>query len=242
MDNPMYRERTYRNHVSTPGLEIFRVTVRETDLFITAQRNLTSEALRSIERHRTLIENYIKLSADFLSSLTPLPNDKQAPDIVQKMLSAGIAARVGPMAAVAGAMAEFVGRDLLKCSSEIIVENGGDIYLSCRRDITIGIFAGKSPLSNRITLKIDPEQMPLGVCTSSGTVGPSLSFGKADAVCVLASSSTLADAAASHIGNQIKTKKDIRKALQSGARIPGVTGMVIIIDDHMGAWGAVTLI
>ena len=237
MDHHPYRERTYRNEVSTPGMVSFQVTVRETDLYITATSNLTSNALDSIYRHRTYIENYIKVVPEFLSSLTPLPEDNMAPDIVQKMLNAALVSGVGPMAAVAGAMAEFVGRDLLEKSPEVIVENGGDIFLACQRDIQIGIFAGQSPLSNQLILKADHTKMPLGICTSSGTVGPSLSFGRADAVCVVSSSSALADAAASQIGNRIQSKKDIYKALEVGANIPGVTGLVIIVEDQMGAWG-----
>lgn len=242
MNAPLYRERTYRNDVSTPGLTTFQVGVRETDLFITASKDLRTEAQASIYRHRSYIENYIKLLPDFLTSLRPLPEDGLAPEIVQKMLWAGHVAGVGPMACVAGAMAEFVGHDLLIGGSlEIIVENGGDIFLSCKREIHIGIFAGRSPLSNKIKLKIAPEKMPLGICTSSGTVGPSLSFGKADAVCVMAPSATLADAAASQIGNQVKSKKDIQRALNFGAKIPSLTGLLIIVDEHMGAWGDIVL-
>jgi len=82
--------------------------------------------------------------------------------------------------------------------------------------------------------------MPLGVCTSSATVGPSLSFGRADAVCVLAPSVALADAAASAIGNLVLKKDDIQRALDFGATIPGVEGIVIVFRDNLGVWGDIT--
>lgn len=237
MDQSPYRERTYRNQSATPGLVSFQAAVRETDLYITAASDLTEKALDSIYRHRRYIENYIKLVPHFLTALAPLPEDKMAPDIVQKMLDAARLASVGPMAAVAGAVAECVGRDLLEASPEVIVENGGDIFLACKRDIEVGIFAGESPLSNQLVIKAEHRKMPLGICTSSGTVGPSLSFGKADAVCVISASSALADAAASQIGNQIQSKRDIYRGLEIGANIPGVKGIVIIVEDQVGAWG-----
>ena len=151
-------------------------------------------------------------------------------------------ANVGPMAAVAGAVAEFVSKDLLKLSEEIIVENGGDIYLATSRERTIGIYAGDSPLSLKIGILIQPEDSPLGICTSSGTVGPSLSFGKADAICILSKSAALADAAATAVGNRVKEKKDIESGLERGKTIEGVLGTLIIIGDRMGIWGNIRLV
>jgi uncharacterized protein len=237
-----YQERTYRNRLSSHGLKTFQVVVRETDLYIAAHDDLTLFARDIVYRYRGHLEHYIKLHPEFLTSLVPLPEDAQAPEIVRIMLSVSAKASVGPMAAVAGALAEFVGRDLSVQSSEVIVENGGDIYLNCKREMLVGVFAGESPLSNKLTLKLDPRKMPLGICTSSGTVGPSLSFGRADAVCIISHSAALADAAASNIGNRIKTKKDIYLAIEMGSKIPGVIGILIIIEDRMGVWGDVELI
>jgi ApbE superfamily uncharacterized protein (UPF0280 family) len=236
-----YRERTYRHCLSPPGLKTFEVRVRETDLFVAADEDLTPFALDAIHLYRGQIENTIRLRPEFATSLAPIPNDALAPQIVRVMLSASAVAGVGPMAAVAGAVAEFVGRDLLAHSLEVIVENGGDIYLNCKRELRIRIFAGTSPLSNKVTLRIDPSKMPLGVCTSSGTVGPSLSFGRADAVCILSRSAALADAAASQIGNHIKSRKDIHLAMDVGMKIPGILGILVIIEDLMGACGDIEL-
>ncbi len=145
------------------------------------------------------------------------------------------------MASVAGAMAEFVGSDLLPFSPEIIVENGGDIYLKSLKERVVGIYAGKSPLTGRIGLVVRAEDTPLGICTSSGTVGHSLSYGRADAVVVLAKSATLADAAATAIGNLIVQSDDIPKGIEFARGINGLSGVLIIKDDNLGLWGGVKL-
>jgi ApbE superfamily uncharacterized protein (UPF0280 family) len=155
------------------------------------------------------------------------------------MIRASGLAGVGPMAAVAGAMAEFVSRDLLPFTDEIIVENGGDLYLVTAKERTVGIYAGSSPLSLKVGIRIAPEDSPLGICTSSGTVGPSLSFGKADAVCILSASAALADAAATAVGNLLREKKDVESGLDRAKSIEGVLGCLLILADRMGVWGNV---
>ena len=143
---------------------------------------------------------------------------------------------------MAGAIAERIGYDLLKYTPQIVVENGGDIFLKVSKDITIGIYAGDSPLTNKIGLKIVSDITPLGVCTSSGTVGHSLSFGKSDAVTVIAKSTPLADAAATAIGNLVKGKKDIERGLEYAQTIKGIYGTLIITDDQFGAWGNIEIV
>ena len=130
---------------------------------------------------------------------------------------------------------------MLKLSKEAIVENGGDIYLVTSKERIIGIYAGDSPLSLKIGIVISPEETPLGVCTSSGTVGHSLSFGKANAVCILSKSAALADAAATAVGNVVKKKTDIELGLERGKEIAGVLGTLIIVEEKMGVWGNIKL-
>ncbi len=238
----MYEERTYRNLIKTDDLVKFEVIVKETDLLVRAERDLSNETREFVLKYRRQIEAYIEANPEFQRSLIPLKEDPYAPEIVREMIRTSRLAQVGPMAAVAGAMAESVSKDLLKLSEEVIVENGGDIYLATSRERTIGIFAGDSPLSLKIGIVIGPEDSPLGVCTSSGTVGHSLSFGKADAVSVLSKSAALADAAATAIGNIVKEKKDIELGLERGKEIEGVLGMLIIVGEKMGVWGNVKLI
>lgn len=237
----MYEERTYRNVVKTDDLINFEVIVKETDLLVRAEKNLSKETRESVLKYRHQLETYIAANPALRESLVPLREDPYAPGIVREMIRTSQLAGVGPMAAVAGAMAEMVSRDLLKFSKEVILENGGDTYLATLKERIIGIYAGHSPLSLKIGIVISPEDSPLGVCTSSGTVGPSLSFGKANAVCLLSKSAALADAAATAVGNVVKEKKDIESGLERGKEIEGILGVLIIFQDKMGAWGNINL-
>ncbi len=237
-----YQARSYRQQAEAPGLLSFHVTVRETDLHILASQKMKDTATHLILQARSYIESFIENTPEFLSSLTPLPAEPTAPGLVKEMILAGQSANVGPMAAVAGAIAEFVGQGLLdRGVQEVIVENGGDIFISRKQDCLIKVFAGTSVLSNKIGLKIKHSQMPLGICTSSGTVGHSLSMGKADSATVLAPSTALADAAATALGNHISQKNDIGPALEAAKNIAGIQGAVLIHEDRLGAWGEVSL-
>jgi len=218
------------------------VAVKETDLYILAQRVLEQEAREVIIQLREQLEQYIRANPLFQISLVPLPTDPRAPQIVKEMLAASQTVGVGPMAGVAGAMAAFVGAALLAFTPEVVVENGGDIFLETGTTRTIGIFAGASPLSMQVGISVPAERQPLGVCTSSATVGPSLSLGRADAVCVISPSATLADAAATALGNMVQGKGDIERALEAGPKIAGIEGVVIIVGDALGAWGEYELV
>lgn len=238
----MYDKRTYRSLIKTDGLVQFEVIVKETDLLIRAEKDLSHEARESILKYRRHLETYIEMNPEFQKSLVPIENILHTPGIVQAMIRASHLTGVGPMAAIAGAMAEWVFKDLLPFSNEVIVENGGDIYLATSKERTVGIYAGSSPLSLKIGVGIDPEETPLGICTSSGTVGHSLSFGKADAVCIVSKSATLADAAATAVGNIVQGQKDIERGLERGREIEGVSGVLIIVGEKMGVWGKMRLV
>ena len=238
----MHEPRTYRNLVKTDDLVKFEVIVKETDLLVRAERELSKETRESVLKYRHQLETYIAMNPQFQRSLIPLQNDPGVPEIIQEMIHSSQLANVGPMAAVAGAIAELVSKDLLKLSKEVIVENGGDIYLAMTKERIIGIYAGNSPLNLKVGIIIRPEESPLGVCTSSGTVGHSLSFGKADAVCILSKSAALADATATAVGNVVQGEKDIELGLERGKNIEGVLGILIIIGEKMGVWGNVKLI
>ncbi|MFC1829928.1 UPF0280 family protein, partial [Thermodesulfobacteriota bacterium] len=176
----MYKNRSYRNLSHKENLVTFRVAVKETDLLVHAVKPLEDVTRELILKHRGFIETYIQMNPGFESSLKPWRIDGPAPIIVKDMAAAGETAGVGPMAAVAGAVAEYVGKDLLSHTDEVIVENGGDIYIHTDGVVTMGIFAGESPLSLRVGLRFEGDKRPFAVCTSSGTVGHSLSFGTAD--------------------------------------------------------------
>ena len=238
----MYQKRTYRNLIHGNRLTYFQVFVKETDLYIGANKDLSKEAREAVLKYRHQIEEYIRRVPEFQKSLIPLPLDPFAPGIINAMMEASSLTGTGPMAAVAGGISEFIGQELLKQSEEIIVENGGDIFLKTSSKTSIGIYAGMSPLSNRIGIKICPDDTPLGVCTSSGTVGHSISFGRSDAVTVVSKSTLLADAAATAIGNLVKDKGDFNRALEFAGKIGGIMGVLIIRGKEMAVCGKVELI
>lgn len=237
----MYQPRSYRHWIKDTDLVSFQATVKETDLYLRAQTNLKQEALEAILRCRASLEKYIELDPLFLTAFEPLPAAEDAPELVREMAQAAEKAGVGPMAAVAGAIAEAVGRELMKFSEEVIVENGGDIFLNILKPRLVGVYADKSPFTGKMALEIEPEETPLGICTSSGTVGHSFSFGSADAVIVLCPSTALADAAATAIGNLIKEASDIPKGIELAQGIQGLKGVAIIKEDKMGVWGQVRI-
>ncbi|MBM4288681.1 MAG: UPF0280 family protein [Deltaproteobacteria bacterium] len=233
--------RTYRTRMVRERLMGFEIKIYQTDLMILAERDLRQEATAVVHQERRRLEHYIAQHPGFLESLTPWPEDPLAPPLVKDMIRAAAQVQVGPMAAVAGAIAAAVGRELLHHSTEVIVENGGDIFLKLGEPATVALWAGRSPLSLKVGLRIPAAQMPLGVCTSSGTVGHSLSLGRAEAACVLAGDTALADAAATALGNRIKQPGDITAALEWLGSINGLLGGVAICGDKLGAWGEVEL-
>jgi len=236
-DLTVYRKRTYRQHVFSDGFETYEVKEGESDLFIRTSKLLHDEALKALKEARAQIIHYIEENPLFQTSLSPLPSDADASFLVQDMLVSSRLADVGPMAAVAGAVAQYVGLRLLELTDEVIVENGGDIFISSLSAQTVQIFTDNDHFTSRLRLRLSPDFMPCGICTSSGRTGPSLSFGEADAVTVISPSASLADAAATALGNMVKNEVDIASSLEHAQHIEGVTGVVVIIGGKVGAWG-----
>lgn len=233
--------RDYRGRAVPAGLISFRAAVAQTDLWIAARRDLTEFALQSIRCHRRAIEDYIRGYPAFARALTPWPEGIFASPIVERMVQASLAAGVGPMASVAGAIAQAVAEDLLPHSDRVLVENGGDLFLIGDNPTVVGLWAGASSLSGQLGLALNPGQ-GISVCTSSGTVGPSLSFGETDCATVVSRSGALADAAATELGNRAKVPDDIAAALDWALSVKGVLGAVIIMGDVVGAKGEVELV
>lgn len=235
----MEQIRTYRyRHKSREGWSTFEVKYRETDLWVRALSNLEKEALTAVLTVRRQIERYIAENPLLLHSLQPLPDDPAAPPIVRDMLRVSRLVDVGPMAAVAGAVAQSVALALKPFSAAVMIENGGDCYLDIEEPLEIGIYAGpNSPFSGRLGLRFGADRFPLGICTSSGTIGHSLSFGKADGVTVVARDAALADAAATMLGNMVRSPSDIQDALDRAAGLELLEGVLITIGDRLGAWG-----
>lgn len=237
-----YIHRFYRRRMLAEDLVSFQVRIKESDLFIWAVRDLRREAHASLLEHRARLEDFIARQPLFATTFRPHPVPGDAPEIVRRMAEAAARADVGPMAAVAGAIAEAVGLDLRPLSPEVMVENGGDIFLISKAERRIGIFAGDSPLSGRLALVVGPTTSGgLGICTSSATVGPSYSAGAADAALVVAESAVLADAAATALGNRVKSPRDVEEALDFVVGIEGVFGCLVIMGDRLGAKGDLRL-
>ena len=233
----IYGERTYRKRVSLKDLVYFQVAIKETDLWVGADMNLEEETRDLVFNCRHQLETYIDLRPEFATTLLPFQEDPYAPPVVREMIRATRALGVGPMASVAGVIAQYVGEGLLKFTEQVIVENGGDIFLKANRPVTISILAGNSLLSEKFGLLIPGRNMPLAVCSSSAKVGHSLSMGIADVVCLLSPSAALADGAATALGNRIKRQSDLEKVAVWAGEISGIIGGVVIVTDRMATWG-----
>ena len=238
----MFENRTYRSNVVKSGLASFNVTIKETNLHIQANNDLKKEASQAVLKCRNYIENYIKQYPDFATSLVPIKVMGIAPLIINRMIDAAKAAVVGPMAAIAGAIAEYTGNALLEKSDEVIVENGGDIFIKSKSETLFTIYANKSPLSMKTGLLIAKREKPYALCTSSGTLGHSKSYGNADAVTIFSDSAPLGDATATSLGNLIKKPNDIEKVINHGRTIQGILGIVIIKDKNIGLWGDLQIV
>jgi uncharacterized protein len=263
-----YLRRGYRERMGG-RFRSFAASYKESDLWIGVDPGSYSERMEDFaateaRRKRLELEAYIAQRPEFASSLAPIADDPAAPAIARAMLRAAGSAGVGPMAAVAGAMAEAVGRALqaeFGCR-EVVVENGGDLWLAFVESIDVSVFAGESPLSERVGVSIPPEFSPLGLCTSSGTVGPSLSLGRADAAMVACADAATADAWATSFGNAVGGPDEIATALRlfegeggadaasdtggAGSRAggesrTGLLSVLLIAGDRMGIRGILPL-
>jgi len=236
-----FQPRFYRDWSRERDLVAFQVMARETDLYIRAASDLTAPARSSLEKHRTELEGYIRRHPGFAAALVPWEIEGDEPLIVRAMAQAVGLVGVGPMAAVAGPLAEAVGKDLLQHTPEVIIENGGDLFLKVTSVRRVGIYAGESPLSGKLAIEVSPQGSPLGIATSSGTVGHSLSFGRADAAVVVAPSAVLADAAATAFGNRLTGPESIESAISWARGISGLRGVIAIVGDKIGVWGEIRL-
>lgn len=216
------------------------IVTKDTDLEILTDKPIDKKFVEEkIRLYRWQIENYITRDSRFLASLKPITVELDAPLIVKEMAQAAKKANVGPMAAVAGAIAEFVGRDLLKNGcKDVVIENGGDIFLKTRKTRVVGIYAGTSRIWNKLSLKIKAKNTPIGICTSSGKIGHSLSFGCADSVAVLSKNASLADAVATATANLVRSKQDLQPALDFARSVRGISGVIIILKKDLISWGS----
>jgi ApbE superfamily uncharacterized protein (UPF0280 family) len=219
-----------------------RVVVEESNILLTTDmENL--DLAKFVIKERSLLKRYIHSHPEFLCSLEPLKVEI-APQIVNEMAYASNLASVGPMAAVAGTISQLCLNYLLKQGSRYsIVDNGGDVALKVNKDVTVGLFAGGSSLSGRLGFKVNHSLTPLGICTSSGTVGHSLSFGRSDSVTVFAAKASVADALATALGNYAQGKEDgdaVQNCLSRAEELRDhFRGMVVIVGESAGTIGKI---
>ncbi len=226
-----------RDHVKIPIKEHFQL--KETIVTIVANnQDFIEVAKKSIRTHRAALETYIHLDPYFQLTLEPYECPKIAPEVVKRMIKAGNMMGVGPMSAVAGTISALAVEAMVEAGARYaIVDNGGDIALINDRPIVVGIYSGQSPIKN-LGLILEPRDSITGICTSAGTVGPSISFGEADAASVFSDDVSLADAAATSLGNEVGLgKESIKASFNSVKGIPGIKGAIVIQGEYMGMWG-----
>lgn len=241
----MYEPRIYRQQFNSKRFHFFQVFFRETDLWIGVDQgsynpDMKNIAFKKVVSLRNILDEYIRTNPDFRTSLLPLKPGNDAPPETKEMALLASLAGVGPMAAVAGFFSQEVASEIIKKFNpkELVIENGGDIFLLLSEDLTMSVYAGSSPLSEKVGVVIPATASPLGVCTSAGTVGPSLSFGKADAVMVACKSTALADAWATALGNRVKLAFDIEPTLAYAEKFSEILSLVIICEGKVGIRGS----
>lgn len=235
-----YRERSYRSRFSNDERRWFCVKFLESDLWIgvdsgSYRASLEADTYAMLVELRRSMDAYLLMDPQYKAALTPYDAGLEAPDILKEMSRISHKTGIGPMSAVAGAVAKRVAEFL--GTKEVIVENGGDIYAQAASDMDISVFAGQSPLSEKIGLHIPAAEFPLGICTSSGTVGPSLSLGRADAVMIVCKDVLLADSYATAMANRIKTVNDLQSVIDRISDIPDILGAIAVKDDRMAITG-----
>ena len=197
-------------------------------------------AISSIKNHRKLLEKYVQKHPQFLFSLEPMTVD-DGPEIVQLMAEASKKANVGPMAAVAGVLADLAVKEMVSSGCLVaVVENGGEVAAISNQPIDIAFAAGDEPLSREMGFRLN--DFPIGVATSSGVFSHAFSFGEAEAVTIFAVNAGVADAVATAVANLIigdDVQSVIRKGIDEALVIDGVRGVFILYQGIVGKAGQI---
>ncbi len=237
-------DRAYRDAVRPQDGEVrFQVLVEQTDLLIVAEKDLQVEIASYVSQVRGEIKNWIMFHPEFAESLVPIEVPDSAPDLIRSMAKAAAVCGVGPMAAVAGAVAQAVGDRFVVDSPNILVENGGDTYLHSTRERVVALLA-EPDSGAKVGLKLEADAFPVALCASSGTIGHSLSLGTGDLVAVRATDARLADAAATALCNLLNSEADIDRVLKHAQALAefGLEGVFAQYDKKIAAWGELELV
>ncbi len=245
-----YRERC----VAREGESAFQLVLGESDLRVLAVADISTPQgeklptamLTTLEQLRADISSWARLYPDFRTSLAPLPTPSQAPEIVRRMYAGAALAGVGPFAAVAGSVAHLLAERYADICPELIIENGGDIYMYSTKERCVALLAQPqeegSTIEGSLGLRFTEEDFPLALCASSATIGHSLSLGCGELAVVRAQEGALADAVATAVGNRLRSAHSVQEALNFAQNIEGVEGLFVQCEEALGVWGNMELV
>ncbi len=246
--------RHYRaQHAARKGSVSFQVVVEETDLWITAPQNMHHEAAMVVRQLRGHIASWNALQPAFANSLAPVSVPPHAPEVIRRMAAAASLLGVGPMASVAGVIAQLVALHLHTHMAytlpeapahhnDILVENGGDIYMISSGPRTVGLLP--DPRCHAVVgFMVPASAMPTAVCSSSATVGHSLSLGHGELACVVAPDAAIADAAATAFCNMLQGPDDVERVTTHAAALQqhGIRAVFVQCAGRIGVWGDLEL-
>lgn len=235
-----YQERSYRLF-HKPGFNL-ELSYRESDIYLSCNKPVDEVKVKDlVKKYYSEVEEYAMCHPQFFASLSPLAVDENAAPIIKDMLGASGLSGIGPFSAVAGAIAWYVGKEILTYCGEVILENGGDLFLKTKEDKRIGLYAGKDFEKGFITIKVKGRDYPFGIASSSSKIGPSLNFGRADLVTVIASTSILADTFATAFSNKIKKPQDVKKIIEEAKKCSFIEGIAVVFENKITLWGALEL-
>ena len=238
-----YTHKFYRDLINASGLRQYRVDYAYSDIFIATDiesSHIPVIALDTLTRLYSDLDHIRQSNPEYISALSPIEAAVSGP---ADMDFASRSAGTGPMSAVAGYFADCINRAIRERFNPdtLIVENGGDISAWSKKDIRAGIFAGESALSGRLNIIIPFNGEMKGICTSSATVGHSLSFGKADSVTIICDTAALADAYATQYCNRLMSEEDLNTLINEINRKPDIRGALLVFRDSLAAAGALRL-
>ncbi|MBA4356833.1 MAG: UPF0280 family protein [Desulfovibrio sp.] len=236
--------RSYREAITPQKGEVtFQIVVEQTDLFVTAGRDLSEPMLELVHSLRGELKNFMLLNPGFRESLRPVPAPDTAPRVAREMARAAALCNVGPMAAVAGTFAQLVADHFASASPDIIVENGGDIFIHSTRERVVALL-GDPASGARLGLRLKKNDFPVSLCASSAFIGPSLSLGQGELVVVRSRSGAFADAAATALANLIDSGDDLDLVLARARKMAplGLEGVFAQAGGKLGVWGKMELV
>jgi uncharacterized protein len=231
----------YRNRIKKREKYNWHINYKYSDLLVSSDRDVSVRLGKAVREVYKLLESVIEVEPSFQKSLSPVNIKRHYPPIVKKMCREASIYNVGPMATVAGAVCDYIASELKHHCSNLIIENGGDVFIKSSRDIDVGVYSRNKDFTDKIYLRVKAKDTPCGICSSSGIFGHSLSMGKSDLVTVLSKSVISADGAATSIANRISNPDDINGIIEDYRKIKDIRGVLIIKGNKLGIWGNIEL-